>query len=98
MDLFAPEYNPTDNLLPKDGLVHYYGPIMDRDLGDLYCRLGRASIDGEKDRSPLCGKRVESKRRVAWYGDRDFEYTYSKDTKGALPWTEDLLVLKAMVE
>ena len=98
MDLFAPEYNPSDNLLPKDGVVHYYGPIMDRDLGDLYFRLLMESIDWKKDLIHMFGKRIETKRKVAWYGDRDFEYTYSKHTKRALPWTEALLVLKAMVE
>jgi alkylated DNA repair dioxygenase AlkB len=35
---------------------------------------------------------------VAWYGDRDFEYTYSNTTKRALPWTKELLELKAILE
>src|SRR5690606_28604075 len=54
--------------------------------------------DWKKDLIHMFGKRIETKRKVAWYGDRDFEYTYSKHTKRALPWTEALLVLKAMVE
>jgi len=41
---------------------------------------------------------IVTKRKVAWYGDRDFEYTYSNSTKRALPWTNELLQLKAMVE
>src|SRR5690606_35489853 len=98
MDLFAPEFDPTANLLPKDGVVHYYGPIMEREHGDRYFRLLMESIDWKKDLIHMFGKRIETKRKVAWYGDRDFEYTYSNHTKRALPWTEGLLALKAMVE
>ena len=35
---------------------------------------------------------------MAWYGDSDFSYTYSGTTKQALPWTAELLELKALVE
>jgi len=35
---------------------------------------------------------------VAWYANQPFEYTYSKTTKRALPWTQDLLALKALAE
>jgi alkylated DNA repair dioxygenase AlkB len=35
---------------------------------------------------------------VAWYGDSHFEYTYSNTTKRALPWTQELLGLKSIVE
>jgi alkylated DNA repair dioxygenase AlkB len=39
-----------------------------------------------------------TKRKVAWYGDIPFEYTYSNATKTALPWTENLLILKKIAE
>ena len=35
---------------------------------------------------------------MAWYGDTDFEYTYSKITKRALPWTAELVALKKIIE
>jgi alkylated DNA repair dioxygenase AlkB len=35
---------------------------------------------------------------VAWYGEKPFEYTYSKLTKQALPWTTELIALKNSVE
>jgi alkylated DNA repair dioxygenase AlkB len=31
---------------------------------------------------------------VAWYGDTNFNYTYSNTTKQALIWTPELLKLK----
>ena len=36
--------------------------------------------------------------KAAWYGDTDFEYTYSNRTKIALPWTKELLELKSKIE
>ena len=38
------------------------------------------------------------KEKVAWYGDENFEYTYSNTTKQALPWTDELLELKEIAE
>jgi alkylated DNA repair dioxygenase AlkB len=35
---------------------------------------------------------------VAWYADQPFDYTYSKVTRTALPWTSNLLDLKNKVE
>ena len=31
-----------------------------------------------------------TKRKVAWYGDKNYAYTYSNITKEALPWTAEL--------
>jgi alkylated DNA repair dioxygenase AlkB len=39
-----------------------------------------------------------TKRKVAWYGEKPFEYTYSKITKLALPWTNELTAIKAITE
>ena len=34
-----------------------------------------------------------TKRKVAWYGDQGFDYTYSNTTRSALTWTPELLEL-----
>ena len=44
------------------------------------------------------GKLIITKRKVAWYGDSAFEYSYSNRTKIALPWTKELLTLKSKIE
>jgi alkylated DNA repair dioxygenase AlkB len=56
------------------------------------------TIEWKNDEAIIFGKRIITKRKVAWYGDQDFEYTYSNTTKKALPWTNDLLELKAVTE
>src|SRR5690606_857075 len=42
--------------------------------------------------------RIITKRKVAWYGDKPYEYTYSNTTKHARYWTADLLELKKLIE
>lgn len=46
----------------------------------------------------MFGRHIVTKRKVAWYGDRPFEYSYSNITKQALPWTPELLELKRETE
>jgi alkylated DNA repair dioxygenase AlkB len=94
MDLF----NQTTNILPKDGTVDYYGKTFTTDEANDY--LGRLlnNIEWRNDESHIYGKIIITKRKVAWYGDLPFEYTYSKVTKKALPWTPELIELKAIIE
>ena len=46
----------------------------------------------------MYGRRIVTKREVAWYGDKPFAYTYSHTTKRALPWTPELKLLKDNAE
>jgi len=95
MDLFS---NENTNLLPKDGTVHYYGKLLNRSTADQYLQVLLNNIEWKNDEAILFGKRIITKRKVAWYGDRAFEYRYSNNTKKALPWTPELLRLKQLVE
>jgi alkylated DNA repair dioxygenase AlkB len=52
----------------------------------------------EKDEVIIFGKRITTKRKVAWYGDSEYLYTYSNTTKRALAWTKELSELKQIVE
>ncbi|MBA4744371.1 MAG: alpha-ketoglutarate-dependent dioxygenase AlkB [Muricauda sp.] len=98
MDLFTNQINPEKNWLPKDGVVNYYGPIMKHEEANHYFQQLFDTIAWKKDVALIYGKRIETKRKVAWYGDEPFEYTYSNHTKKALPWTPELLELKALIE
>ena len=46
----------------------------------------------------IIDKRMITKRKVAWYAEQPFEYSYSNITKTALPFTKELLALKELVE
>ena len=87
MDLFSSHHEPEKNLLPYDGTVFYYGPVISQDEADKYLEYQLNEIAWENDKAIIYGKLIITKRKAAWYGDRPFEYTYSKTTKTALPWT-----------
>ena len=98
MDLFDNTIGGDRNLLPKDGEVNYYGSIMVTTVADSYFQYLLEEIAWKNDEAVLFGKRIITKRKVAWYGDESFEYEYSNTTKKALPWTKELLDLKEKVE
>jgi alkylated DNA repair dioxygenase AlkB len=97
-DLFSGAMDETINHLPYDGVVNYYGRVFDRAGADHFYTLLLGSIEWRNDEAIILGKHIITKRKVAWYGDRPFEYTYSKTTKRALIWTPELLELKAIAE
>ncbi len=98
MDLFSNEINNTRNLLPKDGIVNYYGKLFTHQEANNYLDCLLNYIEWKNDEAIIFGKHIITKRKVAWYGDSNFEYTYSNKTKQALPWTKELLELKALIE
>ena len=98
MDLFNQESVENVNLLPKDGTVNYYGKIMTNAKSLSYLDYLLNEIQWKNDVAVIFGKRIETKRKVAWYAENPFEYTYSNHTKTALPWTSELLELKELVE
>ena len=86
------------NLLPRDGLVWYERAIFGSGEADRLFHELMENIDWRHDEVILFGKRIITRRKVAWYGDSDYAYTYSKTTKRALPWTSALLNIKNAVE
>jgi alkylated DNA repair dioxygenase AlkB len=52
----------------------------------------------ERDEVIIFGKHITTKRKVAWYGDSQYLYSYSNMTKQALAWTKELSELKQIVE
>ena len=98
MELFENIVDSTRNFLPQDGTVNYYGKILNqKEANDFYKTL-LETIEWKNDEAVIFGKKIITKRKVAWYGDENFEYTYSNSTKNAIPWTEELLALKKMTE
>ena len=98
MKLFDDIIDKTKNWLPQDGTVNYYGRLFDPKEADHYFDKLLNSIDWRNDEAVIFGKKIITKRKVAWYGEKPFEYTYSNTTKYALPWTKELLELKNIVE
>lgn len=98
IDLFNIEIDSERNLLPKDGTVNYYGTIFSSEEANQYYKTLFNTIAWKNDEAMIFGKKVITKRKVAWYGDHPFPYTYSKITKTALLWTPELFQLKKEIE
>lgn len=98
MKLFDDPVDKNKNWLPQDGTVNYYGKVFQRQEADYYLEKLLSSIEWRNDEAIIFGKKIITKRKVAWYGEKPFEYTYSNSTKFALPWTPELLELKAVAE
>jgi alkylated DNA repair dioxygenase AlkB len=98
MDLFNQIIDEKRNLLPKDGTVNYYGKLFSQKQSDDYLESLLNTIQWRNDEAIIFGKKMITKRKVAWYGEKPFEYTYSKITKLALPWTNELTAIKAITE
>ena len=98
MDLFDNSPDEIKNILPKDGIVNYYGKLLHKKEADNYFEKLMNTIHWKNDEAIIFGKKIITKRKVAWYGEKPFEYTYSKTTKSALPWTKELLELNNLIE
>jgi alkylated DNA repair dioxygenase AlkB len=97
-DLFSKEAPNEINLLPYDGVVNYYGRLFSSLQASHYYERLLHNIEWRNDEAVIFGKRIVTKRKVAWYGDTEFEYTYSNVTKLATSWTKELLELKNIAE
>lgn len=96
MDLFS--HSVHNNLLPQEGIVKYFGKIYPNHEADCYFKLLLDTIEWRNDEANMFGRHIITKRKVAWYGNSNYHYTYSNATKLALPWTKELLELKTTTE
>ncbi|BCE00924.1 alpha-ketoglutarate-dependent dioxygenase AlkB family protein [Marinicellulosiphila megalodicopiae] len=96
MNLF--ENDPDLNLLLYQGEVNYLGAILSAQEAQHYFETLLKEINWQHDQVQINGKIVTTKRKVAWYGNKNYAYHYSGTTKQANQWTDELLELKSIVE
>ncbi|WP_373745879.1 alpha-ketoglutarate-dependent dioxygenase AlkB [Neisseria dentiae] len=98
LDLFGTPLQPEANLLPYDGIVNDYGVIFAAHRADALLDALLRDIPWRHDEAVVYGRRITTARKVAWYGDGAFSYTYSGITRTALPWSGVLPEIKRTVE
>lgn len=96
MDLF--NTNLVQNILPFDGEVLDYGLLLNSKDCQLYLNKFLNTDFWTQDELLMYGKRIKTARKVAWFGDMDYQYSYSSSKKNAIPWTPELLSLKRLIE
>ncbi|MCY2688430.1 alpha-ketoglutarate-dependent dioxygenase AlkB family protein [Salinimicrobium sp. TH3] len=90
--------NYPANLLPADGESYYFGRILSEQEEKKFFEILLKEVDWKQDEVIIFGKRIVTKRMTGWYGEKEFEYTYSKITRKAKIWTPELIELKNLVE
>lgn len=98
LTFFENVVNPEENILPYQGEVYFFGKIYIQEEADFFYEKLLNTIEWKNDEAIIFGKHIITNRKVAWYGDEIFEYSYSKITKKALIWTDFLLEIKDKVE
>ncbi|NQZ83996.1 MAG: alpha-ketoglutarate-dependent dioxygenase AlkB, partial [Colwellia sp.] len=81
MDLFDCVMGQPANLLHKDGTVHYYGTVMSQTDANQYLTELLNNIEWKNDVAIIYGKKIVTKRKIAWYGESPYQYSYSNTTK-----------------
>jgi alkylated DNA repair dioxygenase AlkB len=85
-------------VLESDGLVEYYSGFISASKSHDYLLSLLSELDWQHDELVMFGKRIITKRKVAWYADKPYTYTYSKNAKVAKPWTKTLINIKHQLE
>jgi alkylated DNA repair dioxygenase AlkB len=96
MDLFHAD--TSQNILFGESNAELVGFLFSVEESNHLLDQLLTEINWNHDEIILFGKRIVTKRKTAWYGDKPYEYTYSNTTKIALPWTTTLLHIKQKVE
>ena len=87
-----------ENKLPHNGEVYYFGKIFSEAEAESHFKQLLENSDWQHDEVMIFGKRIVTQRKTAWYGEEEYEYTYSKMTKKARLWIPELLPVKRKVE
>lgn len=92
------EKEVSKNLIPYDGEVYYFENFMEDKLARQFFQNLHKNIYWEHDEFLMYGKKIITKRKVAWYGSKAFDYTYSQKTRKARIFTDDLIKIKQLIE
>ena len=85
------------NILPYDGVTNYT-PNFFKDAHLSYLDHLSNEVAWKQDELTLYGKKIITKRQVAFEGDEHIAYTYSKQEKIASPWSQVVLEIKNKIE
>jgi alkylated DNA repair dioxygenase AlkB len=88
----------SQNILPYDGEVYYEKCIWDKLKAENLFREMQQHLHWQHDELMMFGKKITTNRKVAWYGDKTYTYTYSRTTKTALLWHPLLLPIREKTE
>ncbi len=86
----------SENLLPADGIVHLYQDFLSSSAASCLMERIDQQTDWTQREIIIFGKPVMQPRLMAWYGDR--EYQYSGIRLSPIEWHPTLLNVKSIIE
>ena len=98
LDLGQNEKSLPYNILPYHGEAIYFGTLFGPKDADAHLDYLLQEIEWKHDEACIFGRHIITARKVAWFGDRNFDYTYSGRTRTAQEWTPELRMMKDLVE
>ena len=78
--------------------VEYFEDFFDLDECNTIIPRLNSDINWMREKITMWGKKIITKRRIAWYGDEGRSYTYSGTTFQPSTWNQILLRIKDRVE
>lgn len=98
-DLFEQNSNPYNPLIKlKDAELIYHPTFFNKSESDIIFTKLLETIQWKQDKIIMYGRELPLPRLSAWYGDTNKAYTYSGIRLNPLPWTSELLQIKARIE
>ena len=89
--------NATYFTMP-DAEVALFPNLFTDEESELYLRLLQERIQWQSESIQLYGKEIPVPRLTAWHGDVGARYKYSNIQHEPIPWTFELLTIKARIE
>jgi len=95
LSFFEDSVNGKD--LPPDLLVYIPDVFSSAESGN-FLKTFIDQTPWKQEIVQMYGKAIKTPRLTAWYGDQNKSYAFSGNKYNPLPWTRDLLDIKARVE
>jgi len=78
--------------------LSYFPKFLGKTKADEFHLQLTENLDWQIEYYRMFGKILPSPRLIAWYGNEGLNYRYSGINHPAIPWTQELLVIKSIIE
>jgi alkylated DNA repair dioxygenase AlkB len=85
-------------LIPDPCLTTYQGEFLSAVESQMLYDYFLHHIQWAHDKAVIYGKRIVTKREIAWFADSGFDYNYSGASRIAQPWDKKVLEIKEKLE
>ncbi len=91
-------FRDNEQLLPYDGELIYIPSICAVEETNQYLAWLMLNGSWKNDVVSMYGKKIQTSRKVAWWGDKPYPYTYSNIQKVAEEWPDEVRGIKSRIE